>query len=981
MARPAARRFVGRAHELGQLRALVEQAAAGRPGVAVVSGDAGVGKTRLLEELATRSRAAGHTVLIGSCVPFGDYALPYVPIVDALRALEATPDGASLLRAEAARRPVLSRLLPHLLDDASRPGDELTEGLAQVQLFEALHGILVALAEKAPVLFIIEDAHWADRSTRDLIAFLARTLRMGRVALVLSYRSDDVNRRHPLRPLLAELARRPDVERVELSGFSHAEVAELLHNSIEGPIEPQLLQRVFARSEGNAFFAEELLRASARPRTNALPEALVDVLLTRVEGLADESRRTLQLAAVAGRRTTHTLLVEAAADDPDQTEAALREAVDAGLLVNVDDSYAFRHALLQEAVYGDLLPGERVRLHARFAELLEQQQELEGANSHVGMGELAHHRLASHDYPRAFVALVAAASEAEDVAAPAEALHHLEQALSIIDMTDGSHDRLALLIRATQAAAASGDPARAVVHAAAAVAAADAQGDVLMRADTRERLARMRIENNDDCGTPAGEAVELLAGTPPSRVLARSLATYGRTLLAVDPPRAEELLAEAISVAEAIGADATAADAMVTRGLMAIRGLIPGDPADILARAVERAAAAHHGLASGLRARRFQSVHLLENGRIAEALEVAAAGAELSERAGLSWSSFGLDLQLIRGWALAAKGEWDDVLRVSLDAAYAPTSPGRVLATQALAVLVARGDPAAEQLLGQLRGTGDVWGELQLDMCEVDLLLQRDQPQAALDVVTRTLAARGEQYAGETEGVLLAARAASALAMLASKARAAGDVATADAHADAAEEYVELATSTVAICRPAHPPAVWLWVLWTMAEAARAAGSPAQTEWAAVVSEADLAGRVEAGAAARLRFAEAGLDAGDRSDDVIGALRDSLATAQRLGAAPLLARGHDLARRARLEAELGVTPAPSSSAKNVTLTAREAEVLKLLTDGMTNRQIGRALFISEKTASVHVSNILGKLGATTRTEAAAVARRQGLLAG
>jgi len=87
-----------------------------------------------------------------------------------------------------------------------------------------------------------------------------------------------------------------------------------------------------------------------------------------------------------------------------------------------------------------------------------------------------------------------------------------------------------------------------------------------------------------------------------------------------------------------------------------------------------------------------------------------------------------------------------------LDAAYAPTSPGRVLATQALAVLVARGDPAADQLLGQLRGTGDVWGELQLDMCEVDLLLQRDQPQAALDVVTRTLAARGEQYVGETEG-------------------------------------------------------------------------------------------------------------------------------------------------------------------------------------------------------------------------------------
>jgi len=303
--RPAVRRFVGRATELAQLAALVDLAAAGQPGVAIVSGDAGVGKTRLLEELVARSRTAGHTVLLGACVQFGDFALPYVPIVDALHALEASPDGALLLRAEAARRPVLTRLLPHLVEagDTSRHRDELAEGLAQVQLFEALHGIVVALAETAPVLFVIEDLHWADRSTRDFIAFLARTVRSGRVALVVSYRSEDVNRRHPLRPLLAELSRRPDVERIEVAGFSHAEVAELLHNTIEGPIEPKLLERVFTRSEGNAFFAEELLRASVRPHQNALPDALVDVLLTRVEALHEDSRRTLRLAAVAGRRS------------------------------------------------------------------------------------------------------------------------------------------------------------------------------------------------------------------------------------------------------------------------------------------------------------------------------------------------------------------------------------------------------------------------------------------------------------------------------------------------------------------------------------------------------------------------------------------------------------------------------------------------------------------------------------------------------
>jgi DNA-binding CsgD family transcriptional regulator len=981
--RPAARRFVGRTHELAQLSAVVDLAVSGTPGVAVVSGDAGVGKTRLLEELASRSRAAGHTVLLGACVQFGDFALPYVPIVDALHALEASPDGARLLRAEAARRPVLTRLLPHLIEagDVVRPGHELAEGLAQVQLFEALHGIVVALAETAPVLFVIEDLHWADRSTRDLIAFLARTLRSGRVALIVSYRSEDVNRRHPLRPLLAELARRADVERIDVSGFSHAEVAELLHNTIDGPIEPQLLERVFARSEGNAFFAEELLRASARPHQNALPEALVDVLLTRVEALHEDSRRTLRLAAVAGRRSTHDLLVEAADADPDQTEDALRDAVEAGLLVNIDDAYAFRHALLQEAVYGDLLPGERIRLHARFAELLEQRHAAEGAASEVSMAELAHHRLASHDFPRAFVALVAAADEAEEVAAPAEALRHLEQALGIIGEVDATADRFGLLVRATEAAAASGESGRAVTHAAAAVIAADANGDLHQRAERRERLARAQLEVDQPAAATAAQAVEMLKGTAPSKVRARSLATYGRTLLSTDPVLAETLLSESIEVAEAVGADAIAADALVTRALMVTRGLIPGDAAELLALAVERASAAPDGLATELRTRRFQSVQLLENGRIADALTVARQGVQLSERAGLSWSSYGLDLQLIRGWALSANGEWDDVLRASLHAAYAPTSPGRVLATQALAVLVARGDPTADDLLRQLRGTGDVWGELQLDMCEVDLLLQRDDPEAALAIVEGALSARGEHYAGETEGVLLSARAAMASAALAIRARAAGDLRKAAALAETAAAHVELAQTHAAACRPSRPPAVWMWVLWTIAEAARATGSPATPEWAAVVAEADRAGRVENAAAARLRLAESALDSGDRGAETVAVLRAALATAQRLGAEPLILRAHDLARRARLEAELGLPPALASATKNLALTAREAEVLRLLTDGLTNRQIGRALFISDKTASVHVSNILGKLGATTRTEAAALARQQGLLAG
>ena len=246
----------------------------------------------------------------------------------------------------------------------------------------------------------------------------------------------------------------------------------------------------------------------------------------------------------------------------------MRDAVGAGLLVNVDDTYAFRHALLQEAVYGDLLPGERVRLHARFAELLEQRRASEGARSQVSMAELAHHRLASNDLPRAFDALVAAAGEAEKLAAPAEALRHLEAALGIIDRVDTKVGQLGLLMRASEAAAGSGDETRAIGHALASVAAADADGDVITRAESYERLAHIQLDNGVRVGDAAAHAVELLAGTAPSAVLARSLATYGRSLLRVDPVRAEQLLTEAIDVADTVGADAIAADALVSRGLL-----------------------------------------------------------------------------------------------------------------------------------------------------------------------------------------------------------------------------------------------------------------------------------------------------------------------------------------------------------------------------------------------------------------------------
>jgi DNA-binding CsgD family transcriptional regulator len=286
---------------------------------------------------------------------------------------------------------------------------------------------------------------------------------------------------------------------------------------------------------------------------------------------------------------------------------------------------------------------------------------------------------------------------------------------------------------------------------------------------------------------------------------------------------------------------------------------------------------------------------------------------------------------------------------------------------------------------------------LQLDMCEIDLLLQRGQPAEALVITERALPT--VFHPGETEALLLAARATTALRQLAVAARLAGDGHAGDAYAARAAQFVEFAGEQAAR-RATCPPAVALWLAWARAEMLRAQGGSGAAAWADVVSAwadvaslAEQAGRLLEIAAASLRRAEAALDAGDRGEATIAALRRATDVAARLGARPLLDEVDAVVRRSRLEAQVGLAAASGTSragraaSRNghprdsaAALTQREVEVLALLGQGLSNRQIGKALFISEKTASVHVSNIIGKLGAGSRTEAVVVARRSGVLA-
>jgi predicted ATPase len=424
--------LVGRDAEVAQLRAALERAAAGQPAVVVVAGEAGVGKTRLVGELLRDADGLGAVALAGGCLDVGEGVLAYAPIVEALRPLAGALDSEELERVLGGARAELARLVPELGPTA---GGEQAAPLAPTRLFELLLGVLHRLAERGPVLLVVEDLHWADQSIRDLLGFLVRNLRGG-VALVLTYRSDELHRRHPLRPFLAELDRSGRAERLELGRLGRRDLAELLAAILEEPAAPALVAEILGRSEGNPFFAEELL--AAHLDGTRLPSALRDVVLARVEALSEPTQRVLEVAAVAGSRVDHELLAAVVEQETEELVGLLREAVTRHVLaVDEANAYVFRHALVQEAIYDDLLPVQRGPLHAAYARALERRIERRGDGSGAGSdsvverGQLAYHWYAAHDLGHALLASVRAGQAAESASALAEALGHYERALAL----------------------------------------------------------------------------------------------------------------------------------------------------------------------------------------------------------------------------------------------------------------------------------------------------------------------------------------------------------------------------------------------------------------------------------------------------------------------------------------------------------------------------------------------------------------------
>ncbi|MDX3242644.1 helix-turn-helix transcriptional regulator [Streptomyces sp. ME18-1-4] len=982
--------FIGREEELARLSGVLDRARGGEARAVLIAGDAGVGKTRVLDEVAARAARTGTTVLTGHCVDLGDVGLPYLPFTEILGGLAADERFAAVLAAH----PVVDRLLgagPDAVREDAAPAARAGGEGGRLRLLEGMAGLLADLSEVAPLLLVLEDLHWADQSSRDLLrfllsrGFLQRPTGNGpghRLAVLASYRADDLHRRHPLRPLLAELVRLPAVDRLELRPLADAEVARLVRALEDRPLPEATVRRIVARAEGNAFYAEELLAASDT-EAGGMPSGLADLLLIRVEQLPETAQQVLRTAAVAGRRVEHDLLRDAVGLPQDELESALREAVGHQLLVAADDgTYAFRHALAREAVYADLLPGERSRLHGAFARLLAgRPHRAETA------AERAHHHRESHDLGEALAASLEAADHAQHVGAPAEELHHLEAVLDLWQSVPasalpsgegGGTHRVTLMLRASAAAAHAGEAHRAVSLTRAALAGVGQDADSELAARVRYTLAGtlMGVDRQSAAFAYSSEALAMIPAEPPSPTWVWAAATHVLAARQVgDTESALRIARQALPVAERLDLTDARADLLVSLANLEGDGRRSPEGRARLKEARELARRGGNAPVE-MRALFTLAIGAYEAGEPQECLPWLAEGLDRARRAGLLSSPYPLGMRHLHLLVLYTLGRWDECVRTAAtDLAVLPASGGFAVGP-ALYVALARGEKSVvERARALLEGPFDWMAALVAGNVLTDAAAQSGDAEAAVAQLRSTVDSLADE-SGTRPDVLvrLTALALTAVADVAAGARLTGDETAAHRWSAVAAELLEPAREVTLRGETGLPqgPEGHAWLARAEAECAWATTGPDPAAWERTVAAFDYGDAYEL-ARCRLRYAEA-LLAADRREEAGLEARAARDTAVRLGATPLLERVDALIRRGRLP------HGPSGGRdRSLNLTAREQDVLRLLGLGRSNRQIGEELFISGKTASVHVSNILAKLGAASRTEAVAIAYRERLL--
>jgi DNA-binding NarL/FixJ family response regulator len=943
--------FVGRTHEFAQVRQAVDAARAGTGRTALVVGEAGIGKTRLASQVINYARDAGFEVLVGRCIDLVGTELPYQPFVEALRGIGGL-----------------------------RRGDAPTAG-SQLEVFEQALALLTERATAAPVLLVLEDVHWADISTLDLVVFLAHHLVDRRVVLLATGRADEPASGERVRRFVAGVRRSGAASIVELGPLTPDELAELLAARTGGSLPATLMSEIVDRCDGNPFFAEEIL-AAAGADTSAgaareLPRGLRDLLLQRLAPLDPATLGVLRLAAAAGRHVGYPLLRALAARPEGDLRESLRAAVAHGVLVAVPatGSYRFRHALLAEAVYATLLPGEREELHASLAEELAR-------GPAAAPGELAPHWVAAGRTTEALAASVEAARQAQAVFGLAEALAHLERALSmwaaVPDAAQVARVELAELCSWTAELAWHTGAAPRAVELARREIDLVGHGDPLRAAQLHERLGRyLYASGRGDAALAAIErAVELLPEHPPSAQRAQALTSLAGGL-GLDW-RHEESLAiceQALALARAVGDHQTERRALTLLG-SELAYLGRGDEGLAQLEQVLRVAetSADHVAREGAYVALTDTLLML--GRPRESARLAGSAFEVLRPFGRAQSTLAAN----RIEALVASGDWDSAERVSAAALRAITAnyPHQPLTARA-ELEAGRGQfDQARTHLDTARATLHLDRDLAAHATIVaELALWECRWTDAEQIVTDGLARARSRGLAQIRA-RLAAKGLRAQAELAALARARRDDDAVRSCLARARELVTVARHAAADTVAITPNAAG-WLALAGAEYERARGLAQPGSWSNAAAEWERLERPPLAAYCHWRQTEALVATGAPGREASGPLRKAHAVAAGIAALPLLHELELLAARARLE----LAPPPPATAHHggqplaaaLGLTQREAEVLTLIARGHTNREIAGELVISIRTAGVHVSRILHKLGATNRLEAAAIAHR------
>ena len=940
--------LLGRERDIAELDEALGSAAQGTPQVVLVGGEAGIGKTTLVADLERRASELGFTVATGHGLDL-DAGMSFAPAVEAVRSLLAGVE-------DLGPRPSARRVLTLLDPEAPRSREA-------IHVLDDLTAVVLEAAAVGPVLLTLEDMHWADRSTQDFAATLSRTAR-GRLLLVLTFRSDELHRRHPFRKTLTEISRTAGARRIDLAGLDRADIAGIVAAHTDGPPDQSLVDAVLARSEGNPLYAEELLAANQAGHQEGVPDHLSDLLLARIDALAAGPRAVLRLASVNGTRLDTATLADLAELDQTRMEGYLREALDAHVLRQAGESLEFRHPLLREATYDDLLPDERTRIHGRLAKILQAGVDADPEPGVAALSRLAFHWNAAHDLPRTLAASVRAGLAAKRLGA-AEAVTQFERVLSLWDRVPDAEavagrPQAELLVHLGEAASEQMDDERWRTLLRTAVGMLGSDPDRLLASRVYSALVPS-LYRGDAIGTQ--EAVRLAveyAGDTPSEELALALNAQALYLFRrAHFGASAEAAQRAIDAAVTAGCVEAEVEALYWRSLSRF---YLGHIADALA-GLERSGA--RGRAAGMVGQVLggDPVTYMEAGQVGRGLSIANEGFEEGMALGLRVQA--TECGGIALLALLWLGRLDEAERrlEELDGLGLPAVNGRWHPPR-VELLLARGDtdaatPLVHRLVTLSQDLGrNAWATEVLT--ELMLAAMLDDHAGALDTAASYLA-----QIDDTDSPLIAAAAARIGFQALCLARSTPGVGTDELQERAARQLERGRAGLTDEWRPTY---YGVQLALAEAYAARYAEEPAVVQFRVATSLAEPFGAYFA-LEAHLDLATELLAHGGR-DEGRELLVACWSTAHDLGAHDLERRTVNLATRTRV-------PLPRSAARTgplSRLTPREREVLDLLVTGATNKTIATALFITEKTASVHVSNLLAKLGVTNRGEAAALAR-------